>query len=87
MPKLSQTEDWVEAIRVFIRDTLGNKNWQIAKNKGKTMLGIRFEDGSRSYKYIPEKWQRAIRVGLRSIKFKIFIDHPFELNKISNLTF
>ena len=42
MPKLSQTEDWVEAIRVFIRDTLGNKNWQIVKNKEKTMLGIRF---------------------------------------------
>ena len=26
MPKLSQTEDWVEAIGVFIRDQLGNKN-------------------------------------------------------------
>tara|TARA_B100000886_G_scaffold329323_1_gene278581 strand:- start:54 stop:317 length:264 start_codon:yes stop_codon:yes gene_type:complete len=87
MPKLSQTEDWVEAIRVFIRDTLGNKNWQIAKNKGKTMLGIRFEDGSRSYKYISYKWQRAKLVGLRSIKFKSFIDHPFELKKISNFTF
>ena len=59
MPKLSQTEDWVEAIRVFIRDTLGNKNWQIVKNKEKTMLGIRFEDGTRSYKYIPYKWQRS----------------------------
>jgi len=35
MPKLSQTEDWVEAIRVFIRDILGNKNWQIVKNKEK----------------------------------------------------
>ena len=55
MPKLSQTEDWVEAIRVFIRDTLGNKNWQIVKNKEKTMLGIRFEDGTRTYKYIPDK--------------------------------
>ena len=59
MPKLSQTEDWVEAIRVFIRDTLGNKNWQIVKNKEKTMLGIRFEDGTRTYKYIPYKWQRT----------------------------
>ena len=26
MPKRSQTEDWVEAIRVSIRDTLGNKD-------------------------------------------------------------
>ena len=59
MPKLTQTEDWVEAIRVFIRDTLGNKNWQIIKNKGKTRLGIRFEDGTRTYKYIPYKWQRS----------------------------
>ena len=87
MPKRSHTEDWIEAIRVFIRDTLGNKNWQIVKNKEKTMLGIRFEDGTRTYKYIPYKWQRAIRVGLKSIKFKSFIDHPFELKKISNLTF
>ena len=77
MPRFSQTEDWVEAIIVFIRDTIGNKNWQIAKNKEKKMLVIRFEDGSQPYKYIPYKyipykWQRAIRVGLRSIKFKKF---------------
>ena len=87
MPKRSHTEDWIEAIRVFIRDTLGNKNWQIIENKGKARLGIRFEDGTRTYKYLPYKWQRAIRVGLKSIKFKSFIDHPFELKKISNLTF
>ena len=87
MPKLSQTEDWVEAIRVFIRDTLENKNWQIVNNKEKTLLGIRFEDRTRTNKYISNKWQRAIRVGVRSINFKIFIDQPFELKKISNLTF
>ena len=87
MPKRSHKEDWIEAIRVFIRDILGNKNWEVVNNKEKTMLGIRFEDGTRSYKYIPYKWQRAIRVGLKSIKFKSFIDHPFELKKISNLTF
>ena len=87
MPKRSHIEDWIEVIRVFIRDTFGNKNWQIVKNKEKTMLGIRFEDGTRSCKYIPYKWQRAICVGLKSIKFKSFIDHPFELKKISNLTF
>ena len=28
MPKRSQTEDGVDAIRIFIRDALGNKNWQ-----------------------------------------------------------
>ena len=76
MPKRSNTEDWIEAIRVFIRDTLGNKNWQIVKNKEKIMLGIRFEDLIRSYKYIPYKWQRAIRVGLKAIKFKSFIEYP-----------
>ena len=53
MPKRSHTEDWIEAIRVFIRDQLGNKNWQIRESKGKTRLGIRFEDGTRTYKYIP----------------------------------
>ena len=46
MPKRSYTEDWIEAIRVFIRvfirDTLGNKSWQIVKNKEKTIIGLRF---------------------------------------------
>ena len=51
-------------IKVFIRDTLENKNWQIVKSKEKTLLGIRFEDGTRTYNYIPNKWQWAIRVGL-----------------------
>ena len=60
MPKRSHTEDWIEAIRVFIRDTLGNKNCQIVKNKEKIMLGIRFEDGTRTYKYIPYKWLRDL---------------------------
>ena len=56
MPKLTQTEDWVESLRVFIRDTLGNKNWQIRKGeREKVRLGIRFDDGSRSYKYLPYK--------------------------------
>ena len=67
MPKLSQTEDWVGAIWVFIRDILGNKNWQIVKNKEKKMLGIRFEDGTRTYKYLPYQCQRALRVGLKKI--------------------
>ncbi|KGF97978.1 hypothetical protein EU95_0079 [Prochlorococcus marinus str. MIT 9201] len=37
MPR-STTEDWVDAISIFIRDTFGNKNWQIVKNKEKTMI-------------------------------------------------
>ena len=40
--KRSHTEDWIETTRVFVRDTLGNKNWQIVKNKEKTMLEVRF---------------------------------------------
>ena len=52
------TEDWVESIRTFLRDELG-ANWQIVKNKGKVMLGIRFDDGSRTYKYLPYRWERA----------------------------
>ena len=33
MPKLTETDDWVSALRTFIRDTLGNKNWQIRKGE------------------------------------------------------
>ena len=53
MPTKRPPEDCVEAIRTFVRDTLGNKNWQIIENKGKARLGIRFEDGTRTYKYLP----------------------------------
>ena len=56
MPKRSQKEDWVDAIRIFIRDSLGNKNWQIRESKEKARLGIRFDDGIRTYKNIPYKW-------------------------------
>ncbi len=33
MPTKRQAEDWVDALRVFIKDTLGNKNWQIVNKK------------------------------------------------------
>tara|TARA_B100000925_G_C21743629_1_gene360353 strand:- start:340 stop:567 length:228 start_codon:yes stop_codon:yes gene_type:complete len=33
MPKLTETDDWVSALRTFIRDQLGNKNWQIRKGE------------------------------------------------------
>ena len=60
MPKKTQTEDWVEAIRIFLRDQLGNENWQIRKGeRDKVRLGIRFESGKRTYKYLPYKWQRT----------------------------
>jgi len=58
MPVKSNNEDWILAIRVFIKDTLG-ASWQITKNKNKVMLGIRFKDGSRTYTYLPYKWQRS----------------------------
>ena len=58
MPVKSHNEDWILAIRVFIKDTLG-ASWQITKNKNKVMLGIRFKDGSRTYTYLPYKWQRS----------------------------
>ena len=78
MPKLSQTEDWVEAIRVFIRDTLGNQNWQIVQNKGKVMLGVRFDDKSRSYKYLGYKWQR---INAPKIRKAIEDIHDLHINK------
>ena len=58
MSSSSKPEDWVLALRVFIKDTLGT-SWQIVKNKEKVMLGIRFKDGTRSYTYLPYKWQRS----------------------------
>ena len=90
MPVLRQNEDWVISLRVFIRDTLGNKNWQITKNKEKVMLGIRFDDGSRTYKYLPYKWQRGNANEIKHfieaihylhIKKNIDIDEAFERTK------
>jgi len=40
----------VKALRTFLKDQLGNTNWQLAEKKaGKTALGIRFEEIKRSY--------------------------------------
>ena len=88
MNKRSQVEDWVKALRVFLKDQLGNKNWQLVEKKaGKTALGIRYEDGSRSFKYIPYKWQRANQAKIRHfveavhylhIKKKVPFDEAFE---------
>ena len=40
MPKLTETEDWVSALRTFVRDTLGNKNWQIRKGERDLIYAI-----------------------------------------------
>jgi len=90
MPTRKPQEDWIEAIRVFIRDTLGNKNWQIIENKGKARLGIRFADGTRTYKYLPYQWQRVNANEIRHfieavhylhIKKGVPIDEAFERTK------
>ena len=80
MPKKTQTEDWVEAIRIFLRDQLGNENWQIRKGeREKVRLGIRFESGKRTYKYFPYKWQRT---NAREIQFFLrqFITYIYPKN-------
>ncbi len=78
MPVLRQNEDWVISLRVFIRDTLGNKNWQITKNKEKVMLGIRFDDGTRTYKNVPYKWLRSNQ---NEIKHFIEAGHYLNIKK------
>ena len=86
MPVLKTKEDWVESIRIFLRDTLST-NWQIIENKGKARLGIRFEDGTRTYKYLPYRWERSnlanIQEFIKQVHFlhiekKIPINEAFE---------
>ena len=91
MKSRSQAEDWVQALRTFIRDNLGNQNWQIVEKKaGKTALGIRFEDGTRIFKYIPYKWQRTSANEIKHfieavhylhIKKKVPFEEAFERTK------
>ena len=64
MPTRRPTEDWVQGIRTYLRDNLSS-NWQVIENKGKARLGIRFEDGTRTYKYLPYKWERANQEKIR----------------------
>ena len=63
----AKNEEWLLALRVFIKDTLGT-SWQIIKNKGKVRLGIRFKDGTRTY-----KWQRAKGLGLVPSTSKVLL--------------
>ncbi len=61
MPSRRPTEDWVLSLRTYIKTQLDKDvgtNWQIREGKGKVRLGIRFEDGTRTYKYLPYKWER-----------------------------
>ena len=58
MPSGKTTEDWVLSLRTYIKTQLdkdAGTNWQIIENKGKARLGIRFDDGTRTYKYLPYK--------------------------------
>ena len=89
MQSRSEQEDWVVALRVFIKDTMGD-SWQITQNKGKVMLGIRFKDKSRTYTYLPYKWQRSNQGKIRSfieevwnlhIKKKLGIKEGLKLKK------
>ena len=73
MPTRKPQEDWIEAIRVFIKDTLGNKNWQIIENKGKARLGIRFNDGTRTYKYLPYQWKEPYVLSLSLSNSKVLL--------------
>ena len=57
MPSKTHKDDWVESLRVYMRDSFG-KNWQIREDNGRTRLGVRFADGSRKYKNLPYLWQR-----------------------------
>lgn len=34
-------------------------NWQIRESQGKARLGIRFDDGTRTYENVPYKWLRS----------------------------
>ena len=90
MPVKSNTEDWILALRVFLKDTLGT-SWQIRENDGKTRLGIRFKDGKRVFKYISYKWQKSNQGKIRYfieavhyllIKKKIGIEEAFERVKL-----
>ena len=65
MPSRSEQEDWVLALRLFLKDTLGTA-WQIRETKGKARLGISFKDGSRVFRYMPYKWQRSNQGKIRN---------------------
>ena len=83
MPTKRQAEDWVASLRIFIRDSLGNKNWQIVNKKSdKTALGVRFDDGSRIFKYIPYKWQR-----INAPQIRKFIEDVHDLHIRKNIPF
>jgi len=91
MPVKSNTDDWILSIRTFIKDTIG-ASWQIIENKGKARLGIRFKDGTRTYTYLPYKWQRANQGKIRDfieqvhtlhVKKKIGIKEAIERVKAS----
>jgi len=64
-------EDWVVSLRTFLRDELGS-SWQIKAKKGTCQLRVRLEDGTRVYRHLGLKWNKAsspkIRVAVEEIR-------------------
>tara|TARA_S200000501_G_C20354974_1_gene539286 strand:- start:224 stop:544 length:321 start_codon:yes stop_codon:yes gene_type:complete len=69
MPVKLNTDYWILLIRSFIKDSIG-ASWQIIENKGKSRLGITFKDGTRTYTYLPYKWQRSNQGKIRDSNHK-----------------
>ena len=71
MKPRSENEDWVISLRTFLRDELG-ASWQVKEKRGSTNLRIRLEDGSRIYRNLGLKWNKAnspkIRASVEEIR-------------------
>ena len=78
MKARTEAEPWVQSLRTFLRDSLGT-NWQVKKSfKGKAVIRIRTEDGSRFEKNLLIDWQRENAGKIRSAVEEI---HNLVINK------
>ncbi|WP_036891827.1 MULTISPECIES: hypothetical protein [Prochlorococcus] len=77
MKARSTSEEWVRSVRSYLSNQL-NSNWQITQNKGKVMLGIRWADGDRTYKYLPFRWERTNHGKIQSFIEEV---HDLVINK------
>ena len=91
MKPRSENEDWVISLRTFLRDEFG-ASWQVKEKRGSTNLRIRLEDGSRIYRNLGLKWNKAnspkIRASVEEIRNlviekKVPIDEAVE--RVKNL--
>ena len=84
MKVFTEAEPWVQSLRTFLRDSLGT-NWQVKKSfKGKAVIRIRTEDGSRFEKNLLIDWQRENAGKIRSAVEEIHnlvIDKKVPLDK------